>query len=78
LTNNNNLAWNAAVAIDEALARRQLSTIDWIKLDTQGTDLRLIHSISPALRARLMAIDTEPGLIEIYQGEDMFVDVHAT
>ena len=29
-----------ATTIDAALARQKLSTIDWIKLDTQGTDLR--------------------------------------
>jgi hypothetical protein len=66
----------SATTIDAALTRQKLSMIDWIKLDTQGTDLRLIHSISSPVLSRVMAIDTEPGLIEIYQGEDMFVDVH--
>jgi Methyltransferase FkbM domain len=65
-----------ATTIDSALARLKMSRIDWIKLDTQGTDLRIINSISPDVFSRLMAVDTEPGLIRIYQGEDMFVDVH--
>jgi FkbM family methyltransferase len=65
-----------ATTIDSVLRRLDLSKIDWLKLDTQGTDLRLINSISPDVLARVMAIDTEPGLIDIYRSEDMFVDVH--
>jgi FkbM family methyltransferase len=65
-----------ATTIDAVLKRLELSRLDWVKLDTQGIDLRLINSISPDVLSRVMAIDTEPGLIDIYRCEDMFVDVH--
>jgi FkbM family methyltransferase len=65
-----------ATTIDSVMERLKVSRIDWIKLDTQGTDLRIINSIAPDVLTRVMAVDTEPGLIPIYQGEDMFVDVH--
>jgi Methyltransferase FkbM domain len=65
-----------ATTIDNVLTRLNIPRLDWIKLDTQGTDLRLINSLSPDVFTRLMAIDTEPGLVEIYQCEDLFVDVH--
>jgi len=65
-----------ATTIDSILKRLDIHSVDWVKLDTQGTDLRLINSISPDMLSRVMAIDTEPGLIDIYQREDMFVDVH--
>jgi FkbM family methyltransferase len=65
-----------ATTIDSVLKRLDLTRIDWIKLDTQGIDLRLINSISADVLSRVMAIDTEPGLIDIYRSEDMFVDVH--
>ena len=65
-----------ATTIDSILKRLDFPSVDWVKLDTQGTDLRLINSISPDVLSRVMAIDTEPGLIDIYQSEDMFVDVH--
>jgi FkbM family methyltransferase len=65
-----------ATTIDSVLQRLDIPRLDWIKLDTQGTDLRLINSISPDVFARVMAIDTEPGLIAMYQCEDMFADVH--
>src|SRR3954463_7335611 len=35
-----------ATTIDSVLRRLDISRIDWIKLDTQGTDLRLLNSIS--------------------------------
>lgn len=65
-----------ATTIDCVLKRLNLAGIDWLKLDTQGIDLRLINSVSPDVFTKILAIDTEPGLIEIYQAEDMFVDVH--
>ena len=65
-----------ATTIDSVLRRLDISRIDWIKLDTQGTDLRLLNSISSDVLSRIMAVDTEPGLIDIYQREDLFVDVH--
>jgi len=65
-----------ATTIESVLRRLDLPSLDWVKLDTQGTDLRLINSMSPDVLSRVMAIDTEPGLIDIYQCEDMFVDVH--
>jgi FkbM family methyltransferase len=65
-----------ATTIDSVLTRLNIPRLDWIKLDTQGTDRRLINSLCPHVFTRLMAIDTEPGLVEIYQCEDLFVDVH--
>jgi FkbM family methyltransferase len=65
-----------ATSIDAVLARLEIPRIDWIKLDTQGIDLRLINSLPASVMSRVLAIDTEPGLIEMYQREDLFVDVH--
>lgn len=50
--------------------------MDWLKVDTQGTDLRVIHSLGDAALARLLAVDAEPGLRGAYVGEDLFGDVH--
>ena len=65
-----------AVTLDEALAALRLSHVDWLKLDTQGTDLRLIESIEPRVANRIMAVDAEPGFDRYYEGEDTFVDLH--
>jgi hypothetical protein len=43
---------------------------DWLKCDTQGTDLRIFLSFPPEVRRRVLAVDFEPGLIDAYHGED--------
>ncbi len=65
-----------ATTLTEVAARLELSTIDWLKLDTQGVDLRIYNSLDPALRQNILAIDIEPGLIDAYIGEDLFIDAH--
>jgi FkbM family methyltransferase len=64
------------VTIDETLAQHGIETIDWLKIDSQGTDLRVYTSITAARRPRVLALDVEPGLIDAYEGEDLFVDAH--
>jgi methyltransferase FkbM-like protein len=53
-----------------------LQSVDWFKTDSQGTDLRLFQSLTDDLRNRVLAVDIEPGLIDAYRGEDLFVDAH--
>ena len=65
-----------AVTLDEALARLSLDRVDWLKLDTQGTDLRIFKSMAGDSRRRVLALDIEPGLIDAYRGEDLFVESH--
>jgi hypothetical protein len=65
-----------ATTIDSLMSRLSLDGIDWFKIDSQGTDLRLFNSIAPEVRSRVLALDIEPGLIEVYKDEDLFVEVH--
>ncbi len=65
-----------AITLDAALAQLQLDRIDWLKLDTQGIDLRLFQSLSDPVRSGILALDMEPGLIAAYSGEDMFMESH--
>jgi len=65
-----------ATTLNVVLERFQLSGIDWLKVDSQGTDYRLFESLSPDVRARVLAVDIEPGLMDAYLGEDLFVDAH--
>lgn len=67
----------AATPFSRAIESASLGSVDWLKLDTQGTDLRLYQSVPAALRGRMLALDIEPGLIDAYQGEDHFVSAHA-
>lgn len=65
-----------ATTLDAVLDRLSLARIDWLKLDSQGTDLRLFRSLRDEVRRRTLAVDIEPGLIDAYTGEDLFVDAH--
>jgi len=65
-----------SITLDAALAQLKLDHIDWMKLDTQGTDLRLFRSLDEAVRLRVLTLDIEPSLMDTYQGEDLFVDTH--
>ena len=62
--------------LDEALAAAGIDRLDWLKLDTQGTDLRLLESLSEPLFATLMAVDAEPGFDQHYETEDTFGELH--
>jgi FkbM family methyltransferase len=62
--------------LQAVLDRLVLPAVDWLKVDTQGTDLRVIRSLGAAALARLLAVDAEPGLRGAYVGEDLFGDVH--
>jgi len=65
-----------AGTLDSVLDRLSLSRIDWFKTDSQGTDLRIFNSLREQVRSRVLAIDIEPGLIDAYVGEDLFVEAH--
>lgn len=64
------------ITLDAVVAQLDLPGIDWFKTDSQGTDLRLFNSLNDPVRTRVLAVDIEPGLIDAYQGEDLFVDAH--
>ncbi len=67
----------AAATLESALRAQGIGRIDWLKCDTQGTDLRLYQSLSPRARLGLGAVEFEPGLIDAYEGEDRAADVLA-
>jgi hypothetical protein len=62
-----------AIDLRSALAQLGLERVDWIKIDSQGTDLRLFRSLGELLRSVLVA-EFEPGIIDAYEGEDTLAD----
>ncbi|KGF73210.1 hypothetical protein DO97_01510 [Neosynechococcus sphagnicola sy1] len=65
-----------ATTLNAVVEQFSLPQIDWIKLDSQGTDLRLFNSLEETLRSHVLAVDIEPGLMDAYRGEDLFVSAH--
>lgn len=66
-----------ATTLVEALAAQGITHTDWLKCDTQGLDLKLFASLPAEWRARLLAVEFEPGLIDAYEGEDKLAEVLA-
>jgi len=65
-----------AATLSAVMERLGLARIDWLKTDTQGTDLRIFAGMPESLRNTVLAIDVEPGIIDAYKGEDLFIDAH--
>jgi FkbM family methyltransferase len=63
--------------LPDLLQAEGIDHIDWLKLDTQGTDLRILQSLSSEWLDRLSVIEVEPGYDTFYQGEDTFHQIHA-
>lgn len=61
--------------LQTALIKTGLSKVDWIKIDTQGTDLRLFKSLGKDLLDKVLVAKFEPGIIDAYEGEDKFYEV---
>lgn len=67
-----------ASSLGAVLDRLDLPGVDWFKTDSQGTDLRLFQSLPGEAQKKVFAVDIEPGLIDAYKGEDLFVNAHAS
>ena len=65
-----------STSLNSVVNELSLPTIDWLKIDSQGIDLRIFAGLKDEMRSKILAIDIEPGLIDAYEGEDLFVDVH--
>lgn len=59
-----------AQKLGDALRKVGVEKVDWLKFDTQGTDLRLFQSLSADVHETLVAVEFEPGIMEAYLGED--------
>jgi FkbM family methyltransferase len=64
-----------ALDVPSVLAELGLERIDWLKLDSQGTDLRLFRSLGDDLAGKLLVAELEPGIIDAYECEDKLADV---
>lgn len=58
------------VTISQILEESSINYIDWIKLDSQGTDLRIFKSLGSEIILKVCIAEFEPGIMDSYQGED--------
>jgi FkbM family methyltransferase len=59
-----------STTLGDVLNRLVIDHVDWIKIDSQGTDLKLFRSLPDLVRKRVLAVEMEPGILDAYRGED--------
>jgi len=64
-----------AVTLKETLQTAGIFYIDWFKVDTQGTDLRLYMSLPEEIRESVLLAEFEPGIMDAYKSEDKMYSV---
>jgi FkbM family methyltransferase len=64
-----------AVTLEETLQSANITYIDWFKVDTQGTDLRLYKSLPSKIQETILLAEFEPGIMDAYKNEDKLYDV---
>lgn len=63
--------------LDSLLQDRGIDDVDFIKADTQGSELFVLQGAEQALRARAVGVEAEVEFAPIYQGQPLFADVDA-
>jgi len=64
-----------AVQLQKALDELGINKVDWFKIDSQGTDLRLFKSVNNQIREKIIVAEFEPGIIDAYKNEDKLYSV---
>jgi hypothetical protein len=64
-----------AVTLEETLKSANITYIDWFKVDTQGTDLRLFKSLPSKIQETVLLAEFEPGIMDAYKNEDKLYTV---
>jgi len=59
-----------ATTLSRILDELEIGKIDWFKVDSQGCDWRLFHSLGTERMRKTIVADFEPGIIDAYRGED--------
>lgn len=64
-----------AVRLPDVLREAGVNHIDWLKIDTQGTDLRIFRSLPTEMQRQVLVAELEPGILDAYKGEDKLHEV---
>tara|TARA_A100000164_G_scaffold379464_1_gene423803 strand:- start:1289 stop:2203 length:915 start_codon:yes stop_codon:yes gene_type:complete len=63
------------ISINDFLKKNKINYIDWLVIDAQGMDLKIIKSIKNKIKNNISVIDIEPGFFDFYKNEDKISDI---
>ncbi len=63
------------ITLKNVLQELKIKKIDWFKIDSQGTDLRIFKSLGKEHIKSIILTDFEPGILDAYQDEDKLYKV---
>ncbi|WP_020529152.1 hypothetical protein [Flexithrix dorotheae] len=63
------------ISLNAALSELNIDKIDWMKVDSQGIDLRLYQNLLNDTQDDILLLEFEPGIHGSYEGEDKLFDV---
>ena len=63
------------IEINEFLKKNKINYIDWLVIDIQGMDLRVIKKLKENIKKNISIIDIEPGFEPFYVGADNIIQV---
>jgi FkbM family methyltransferase len=62
-------------SLDSVLEENRIENIDFVKVDTQGTELNILQGAEQALSKDVFGIAVEVEFIQLYEGQPLFADV---
>lgn len=65
----------SVTTLDEVLAGSDVLDVDFIKLDTQGTELYILQGAAETLSRSVFGVEVEVEFAELYEGQPLFSDV---
>ena len=65
----------SCVSLDEVLSEAALTDVDFIKLDTQGTELAILEGSASVLADAVFGLEIGVAFAELYNGQPLFADV---
>ena len=64
-----------ATTLDIALKEAGIADVDFVELDTQGSELLILQGATETLASSVFGVEVEVEFIELYEGQPLFADV---
>lgn len=61
--------------LDSVLEQNRVADVDFLKIDTQGTELDILRGAERTLSKHVFGIEIEAEFVELYKGQALFADI---